>query len=227
MNNSQNDIAVMLKNDKVSVVILCAIMLGNDKNAASIDDNQCIIRFYEGQYFKGDYWTFNSHGEWTNTKNSRLKVPYRHFHAKSIRSFCSTLCRWQICPANSRKYSNLSRRKKCKVISGDQGVESIRSLGWSNFVLGSVRKISGKPNRYLNRRNKKPKRNSTAVSTTSTATSNIPINNIPIIHNGIKRDGTDNIESSVSDLFIVSSLLTTFKGKKIIKCKTNQSPTLI
>ena len=75
MNNSQNDTAVMSKNDKVSVVILCAIMLGNDRNAASIDDNECIIRFYEGQYFKGDYWTLHSHGEWTNTKNSRLKVP--------------------------------------------------------------------------------------------------------------------------------------------------------
>ena len=205
----------MLQNDKVSVVILCAIMLGNDRNAASIDDNECIIRFYERQYFKGDYWTLHSHGEWTNTKNSRLKVPYRNFHAKSMRSFCSTLCRWQICPANSRKYSNLSRRKKCKVISGDQGVESIRILGWSNFILGSVRKISGKPNKYLNRRKKKPKRNSTLILTTSTATSSIPINNIPTIHNGIKRDGTDNIESSTHELFAVSPLLTTSQGKKL------------
>ena len=209
----------MLKNDKVSVVILCAIMLGNDRNAASIDDNECIIRFYEGQYFKGNYWTLNSDGQWTNTKNSRLKVPYRNFHAKSIRSFCSTLCRWQICPANGRKYSNLSRRKKCKVISGDQGVESIRILGWSNFILGSVRKIVGKPNRYLNRRKKKPRRNSTLISTTSTATSSVPINNIPTKHNGIKRDGTDNIESSIKELFTVSPSATIFQRKKIIKCK--------
>ena len=92
-------------------------LLGNTTELCENED-LCVIRFYERQYFNGAYWTLDSTGVWKNSRpTSRVKFPYHNFHVKSIRSFCSITCSWQICPANRRrKYSRMSRKKHCKIL---------------------------------------------------------------------------------------------------------------
>ena len=125
------------------VVMTCIIMEVKSFEVCG-DNHLCIIRFYERQYFKGSYWTLDSTGEWKNSRpTSRIKYPYRNFHVKSIRSFCSMSCSWKICPAQRRrKYSRLSRKKKCKIVIGNESLETLRLWGSTNsWILGSVRRI--------------------------------------------------------------------------------------
>lgn len=129
--------------DILMVVMTCTIMEAKCFEVCG-DNHLCIIRFYERQYFKGSYWTLDSTGEWKNSRpTSRIKYPYRNFHVKSIRSFCSMSCSWKICPAQRRrKYSRLSRKKKCKIVIGNDSLETLRLWGsMDSWILGSVRRI--------------------------------------------------------------------------------------
>ena len=125
-------------------MVVMSLMVGVKCSEICEDNNLCIIRFYERQYFNGAYWTLDSTGAWTNSRaTSRVKLPYHNFHVKSIRSFCSMLCSWQICPAlRRRKYSRRTRKKQCKILHGDQSLETLREWGITNsWILGTVRRI--------------------------------------------------------------------------------------
>ena len=125
-------------------IVVMSLIVGSKCFEIREDNDLCIIRFYERQYFNGAYWTLDSTGGWTNSRTtSRVKLPYHNFHVKSIRSFCSKLCSWQICPAlRRRKYSRWSRKKHCKILHGDQSLETLRHWGITNsWILGGVRRI--------------------------------------------------------------------------------------
>ena len=129
----------------IIMVVAKWLLIGNSEGYEICENEDlCVIRFYERQYFNGAYWTLDSTGVWKNSRpTSRVKFPYHNFHVKSIRSFCSITCSWQICPANRRrKYSRMSRKKHCKILNGNESLESLRRWGSSNsWVLGSVRRI--------------------------------------------------------------------------------------
>ena len=128
----------------VLIVVMMCIIMGVKCFEVCEDNHLCIIRFYERQYFMGSYWTLDSTGVWKNSRaTSRIKYPYRNFHVKSIRSFCSMLCSWKICPPQrKRKYSRLSRKKKCQIVNGHESLETLRLWGSTNsWILGSVTRI--------------------------------------------------------------------------------------
>ena len=161
----------------IHVIVLWTIFIGTKGNEVCDKLSPCVIRFYAKQYFKGNYWTLDSRNNWTASKQTRLNVPYRHFHAKSVRSFCSSSCNWEICRMRSRKYSNLSRRKRCKIIAGDKSLESLTILGWSNYILGSVRKVPNKENITIPTTTPKHFFNTKNYSTTATITTQVLVIN--------------------------------------------------
>lgn len=130
-------------------------------------DKTNIIRFYERQYFKGDYWTLNEYGNWTSSRLTQIKTPYRNFHPKSVRTICSSDCRWKICPMRRRKYRKLKRRRVCKQIVGNHEIENILSWGWSNELLGHTRMLPRKRKKVDKTTIKKKIDVTTEFSTTS------------------------------------------------------------
>ena len=137
------------------IMVVVVLSIGTEGYEMCEDKDVCVIRFYERQYFNGAYWTLDSAGVWKNSRpTSRVKFPYHNFHVKSIRSFCAIKCSWQICPAKKRrKYTRVSRKKHCKILNGNESLESLRRWGSSNsWVLGSVRRInpSKSPKNILN-----------------------------------------------------------------------------
>ena len=126
-----------------------------------------IIRFYERQYFKGHHWTLNQDGNWTSSRRTRMKVPYRNFQPKSVRTICSSECRWHICPMQRRKYQKTKRTKGCKVVVGNHDIENLFSWGWSNELLGRTRKLPRKRKKVKEKKRKKNIDITTDYSTTS------------------------------------------------------------
>ena len=116
----------------ILVVIKC-------NEIGNIFKNYNVIRFYDRQYFQGNYWTLDSHGRWSSSQRSRMNVPYRHFHPRSIRAFCANPCRWKICPMRRIQGPNLEKKKRCKIMTNGHPLETMRPWGWSNDILGYVK----------------------------------------------------------------------------------------
>ena len=191
--------------DILMVVMTCTIMEAKCFEVCG-DNHLCIIRFYERQYFKGSYWTLDSTGEWKNSRpTSRIKYPYRNFHVKSIRSFCSLSCSWKICPAQRRrKYSRLSRKKKCRIVNGNESLETLRLWGSANsLILGSVRRI----------KSVKPRNNTgNEISTTaSEKTTNIVSSTKRSI------ESTRNLNTSTKELMTTSENSTKSSGNLFLE----------
>ena len=102
------------------------------------------IRFYERQFYKGNYWTFNENGNWTSSRKTRMKDPYRNFYPRSIRTFCKGSCHWKICSMRRRNFRKLKRKLKCKKVWGNTEMDSLRSWGWSDEALGYAASLSEK-----------------------------------------------------------------------------------
>ena len=124
---------------------------------AKFKNQICIIRFYERQYFMGNYWTLYPDGTWKSYRKSYFKTPYRNFAIKSIRMYGSSYCRWQVCPVRTKFNIHQSSRKICKVIEAahDRSLESLRKWGWMNYILGYVYRL---PNQHYRPDSSKDKR---------------------------------------------------------------------
>ena len=136
-------ITMFRRNGVISMllVILCVVV---KENCSYYPNESCWIRFYAVQYFRGNYWTLDSNDTWTSSRYSYFTVPYRNFKTKSIRTYGSRLCTWQICPLRTRKNFNLPRWKKCKTIAGGNELNSLRNWGWPYYIIGRVYKLTNK-----------------------------------------------------------------------------------
>ena len=76
------------------ILLIIGIRGDNSWNINAINS----IRFYDRQYFKGNYWTLKENGSWTSSRKTKAKVPYLIFHPRSVRTFCASQCYWKICP---------------------------------------------------------------------------------------------------------------------------------
>ena len=133
---------------KINVLIVVYIFLTTNKiNCNYLYKVPCTIRFYEKQYFMGHYWTLDSSGTWRSSRPSYLNVPYRYFQTKSIRTYGSNSCAWQICPLRTRKNFHVPRRKRCKISSGGKNLSSLRLWGWPQYILGYVYRLRNKRTR--------------------------------------------------------------------------------
>ena len=118
----------------------------NSKCFSEEDDESCFIRFYEGQYFKGNFWTLNSDGSWTSSRQSYFRRPYRNFGIKSIRMYGPDYCRWHVCPIRTRRNFHQPRWKKCRLAESAQGrnLNSLRKWGWNYYIIGNVIRLPDK-----------------------------------------------------------------------------------
>ena len=191
----------MLEFNKINAVIFWILLIGNKGNKTCHNEKSCTIRFYERQYFKGNYWTLNSSGKWSSSRQSVLKVPYRQFHIKSIRLFCSKLCRWQICPIRTRKTRHLPRRKRCKILTGDNSLHSLRLWGWSNYILGYVQKLPTKKTSTKSLGNITYTRSTTiTISTTNIKTKDERTTTPQMINNDSNFFETSTVQATPSDV---------------------------
>ena len=106
-------------------VILYVVFI-RESQAIDFTKESCLIRLYERQYFMGQSWTLDSSGNWTSSRKTYFDAPYRNFQTKSIRTYGSNLCKWQICPIRTRRNFHLPRWKRCKVTLGGRDLESLR-----------------------------------------------------------------------------------------------------
>ena len=136
--------------NKVNVLLgfLCISLLVNRAKSVSFDKKQCIIRFYERQYFMGNFWSLDSNGTWTSSRSSRFRTPYRSFGMKSIRVYGLRSCRWQICPLRTRRNFSFPRWKKCQIASGGKVLSSLREWGWPYYIIGNVFRLPDKRPKY-------------------------------------------------------------------------------
>ena len=170
------------------------------------------IRFYERQFYKGNYWTFDENGNWTSSRKTRMKDPYRNFHPRSIRTFCKGSCHWKICPMRRRNFRKLKRKLRCKKLKSNTEIESLRSWGWSDEALGYAANFSEKRKVIKKIKRKKKTDKNIRQSTTSLP----PIDVLSAKDNSSLTDVTMLSNSSIdlNDDFITN--ITVYKGNFLI-----------
>ena len=121
------------------------------KSGCFSEDETCLIRFYEGQYFMGNFWSLDAEGSWTSSRKSYFRRPYRNFGIKSIRMYGPDHCRWQICPLRTRRNFHQPRWKKCRLVeaSKDRNLDSLRKWGWKYYIIGNVIRLPHKASKRL------------------------------------------------------------------------------
>ena len=124
-------------------VILYVVFI-RESQAIDFTKESCLIRLYERQYFMGQSWTLDSSGNWTSSRKTYFDAPYRNFQTKSIRTYGSNLCKWQICPVRTRRNFHLPRWKRCKVALGGRDLGSLRMWGWPLNIIGYVFRLSNR-----------------------------------------------------------------------------------
>ena len=127
----------------IVTVIVCAVFTCRSQ-AIDFTKQSCLIRLYERQYFMGESWTLDSSGNWTSSRKTYFDAPYRNFQTKSIRTYGSNLCKWQICPIRTRRNFHLPRWKRCKVALGGRDLGSLRMWGWPLNIIGYVFRLSNR-----------------------------------------------------------------------------------
>lgn len=138
---------MILVRKKFYIVIFLISIDINMCNGNCYGGELCKIRFYDRKHFRGSHWTLDSRGRWISSRRSALSLPYWHFQTKSIRLFCSNSCKWQICPIRTRRNARIPRRKRCRILTGDVSLRSLRLWGWPNYILGHVYKMPNKRGR--------------------------------------------------------------------------------
>ena len=120
------------------------VVFAGESQAIDFTKESCLIRLYERQYFMGQSWTLDSSGNWTSSRKTYFDAPYRNFQTKSIRTYGSSLCKWQICPIRTRRNFHLPRWKRCKVALGGRDLGSLRMWGWPFNIIGYVFTLSNR-----------------------------------------------------------------------------------
>ena len=124
--------------------IILYVVFTRESQAIDFTKASCLIRLYERQYFMGQSWTLDSSGNWTSSRKTYFDAPYRNFQTKSIRTYGSNLCKWQICPIRTRRNFHLPRWKRCKVALGGRDLGSLRMWGWPFNIIGYVFRLSNR-----------------------------------------------------------------------------------
>ena len=216
----------MFVNRRICPIIFWILIIENGANRKWNAPNSSAIRFYERQYHKGIYRTLNPQGIWSNSQRSQINIPYSHFHTKSVRPFCPTTCRWQICHMQRRLESNLKKRKGCGIMSNGDSPQPPKRLVSSYNVLGHARRLPHKRRFRNNSRQKKKKKyvphNLTALATTKKVTKNDNTNkssektgvNNPLFSKEIV--SYQDKPNPVSGISIFASINRIFKNKLLI-----------
>jgi len=98
-------------------IFFCLLVLSTYVEGGTLDDDNCIIRFYAVRHFQGSYWTFDGN-LWKYEDNGhkyteKSTIPDRNiFVAKSIQTLANSPqgCKqWKIC---SQKY----KQTFCKIL---------------------------------------------------------------------------------------------------------------
>ena len=193
------------------VVFSMILMVVTCDEIGNVFKNINVIRFYDRQYFQGNYWTLDSQGKWSSSQRSRMNVPYRHFHPRSIRAFCSNPCRWKICPMKRRQGTNLQKKNGCKIMTNGNQLETMRPWGWSNDILGYAKKM---PNKIRKVKKVKKEENGTVVVvpfTTTSYTSSVPTT--MLFNNGKNRGSTTtNPDSDYNTITTTQNTFLKFPG---------------
>ena len=111
----------------------------------------------------------------------------------------------------TRKNGHLPKRRKCKILTGNKNLESLRLWGWSNNILGYVHKLPNNTE-LLDKRRRTTSFSptayevTTALPTTTTVTT-ITIKTIPTTPNG----KTDSLSDERSESQTMSTDLTGMK----------------
>lgn len=148
--NQTQNVRTMNVADKLNVLLpfLCFSLMVNRAKSVSFDKEPCIIRFYDRQYFMGNFWSLHSNGTWTSSRSSLFRTPYRSFEMKSMRVYGLRTCRWQICPLRTRRNFSLPRWKKCEIAKGGKILSSLRAWGWPYNIIGNVLRLPDKRPKY-------------------------------------------------------------------------------
>jgi hypothetical protein len=104
----------MVLSERIVLMIGWTLLIGSEGYDICDKNSLCSIRFYERQYFKGNYWSLDSRGTWTTSRKSRLKVPYRHFirnqPGHSVRIY--VVGKFVLCPVDDTQILERERNAK-------------------------------------------------------------------------------------------------------------------